>query len=151
MASERDFPNVPQDLQQFLLELQVQERIRDLQGRYWRECGGASRRELVLLREAYLTGLADGLEEAGAEDWSGLPDIKPEPEKRKLIMDKTLQAVLSEYQAVDHAMDRLIGLVGKAMQDYPEKVEYRKRLNEILYELNRKVSESRGRYRDGPT
>jgi hypothetical protein len=149
MASEQDFPNLPQDLRQFLLELQLQERIRDLQGRYWRECGEASSREMVHLREAYLTGLADGLEEAGAEDCSGLLDIKLEPEKRKLIVDKTLQALLSEYQAVDRAMDRLIGLVGKAMQDFPEKAEYRKRLNEILYELNRKVSESRGRYRDG--
>lgn len=149
MTSERDFMSLPQDLQRFLMDLQLQEKIRDLQSRYWNEFGEASSRDLILLRQAYLEGLADGLEESQPEVLREMLVIKSsEPEKRQMIVDKTLQAVMSEYQAIDHALDRLIGLIGKVMQDFPEKKEYRHRMNQILYDFNMKVSDLRGRDRE---
>jgi hypothetical protein len=99
-----------------------------------------------LLRQAYLTGLADGLEESQPEDWKEIVVVKLfEPEKRRIMLDRTLQALLSEYQAADHALDRLIGLLGKVFQDFPHVKEYRSRMNEILYDLNRKISSLRKR------
>jgi hypothetical protein len=149
MTSEREFMSLPQDLQRFLMDLQLQEKIRDLQSRYWNEFGEASSRDLILLRQAYLEGLADGLEESQPEVLREMLVIKSsEPEKRQMIVDKTLQAVMSEYQAIDHALDRLIGLIGKVMQDFPEKREYRNRMNQILYDFNMKVSDLRGRNRE---
>jgi hypothetical protein len=146
MSAEREFMKLPRDLRQFLIELQLEETIRALQGRYWHEFGGLSSRDLDMLRQAYLTGLADGLEQSQPDEWRESVVVKPsEPEKRRMILDQTLHALLLEYQAVDHALDRLIGLLGKVLRDLPHVKEYRIRMNEILFELNNRISGLRQR------
>jgi hypothetical protein len=146
MSTEPENGALPREMRQFLMELQLQHAIRNLQGQIWSEYGELSRKDTELLRRAYLSGLADGLDEVQPAIWRELPMIEAaERGQRRTYLDAALQAVTAEYCAKDRALDRLVALLGKVLREHPGIPEYRSRMQDILYELDSGIAELRGR------